>query len=333
MHISVHGISLRIEAEPQLKEALQKDFAYFVTSTIPQSCDFRLEIQQRKANASLLPNARALNVQSEYVVYEENTPEHIRTIDYHGRAVLKIREKAGEAQLWCEDPGLAHELAYLYLQSQIASQLESRGWHRIHALAYLYRGKANLVLIPSGGGKSTLALALLQNPEVRLLSDDCPIVDRAGRLHPYPLRLAFRSDVTLPSLLEEKTSKMKRRKYGEKKLLGVHELSGDLVKNPLAGYAVDRLIVAHRHGSLQSPVLQKIPKARMAPYLFRDLVVGVGLPQLAEILLSRGWKSLPSLSPRAISRSIAATQLLGKASTFELCFSNDSAANAEILLQ
>ena len=44
-------------------------------------------------------------------------------------------------------------------------------------------------MLPSGGGKSTLALRALQEPGIGLISEDSPLLDRRGRLHPFPLRI------------------------------------------------------------------------------------------------------------------------------------------------
>ena len=45
-------------------------------------------------------------------------------------------------------------------------------------------------MLPSGGGKSTLALRALRD-EGTLLSEDSPLLDRRGRLHPFPLRIGI----------------------------------------------------------------------------------------------------------------------------------------------
>ncbi len=63
--------------------------------------------------------------------------------------------------------------------------------HRVHALALAVDRRAMLVLLPMGGGKSTLGAELLRHPDVQLLSDDSPLVDRAGRVHAFPLRLGL----------------------------------------------------------------------------------------------------------------------------------------------
>jgi hypothetical protein len=63
--------------------------------------------------------------------------------------------------------------------------------HRIHSLGAVIRDRAVLILLPMGGGKSTLGMQLLKFPGVRILSDDSPFLDRRGRVFAYPLRIGL----------------------------------------------------------------------------------------------------------------------------------------------
>jgi hypothetical protein len=66
-------------------------------------------------------------------------------------------------------------------------QLDAQGLHRFHAVGISYRGLAFLVSMPPNGGKSTLAMSLLDDPEFLLISEDTPLIDLRGRIHPFPI--------------------------------------------------------------------------------------------------------------------------------------------------
>lgn len=67
--------------------------------------------------------------------------------------------------------------------------------------------------------------------------------------------------------------------------------------------------------------------------MLRDLVVGLGIPQVAELVLTRGALSLPGLAPTAASRLAAASAFLGRARTFRMDLSRDSQKNARFLME
>jgi hypothetical protein len=59
----------------------------------------------------------------------------------------------------------------------------------LHALELVGGQGAVAVMLAAGRGKSTIALRALRDQGVRLLSEDSPLLDRRGRLHPFPLRI------------------------------------------------------------------------------------------------------------------------------------------------
>ncbi len=268
---------------------------------------------------------------SDYVVYQ-NPKKNKRWIDYHGEALLCVTDKKGStsATLWCSNEHLAHELSYLYLLSKIGFFLDSKGLHRVHALGIHQHHLGALILIPSGGGKSSLALELLEKNNLTLLSDDSPLVDRKGNLHPFPMRIAFRHNTKLPVNLEKNAGYMERRKYGGKKLVSMAQLphpptrTNTTIKPKL-------LVIAERHGSKKYPKFRSLSKLQALQYLLRDMVVGLGLPQLAELILTKGLWTLPLLVPTAASRALAAARLIAKSDCVVLELSTDKKENAALL--
>lgn len=336
MLLDVHGVRAEIIGT-EIQAELGADFSYFVSeaeAAIPPAVTL-VHIAEA-IPSGLLPTARATQIHPSCVVYDKRTKDGVRWrwIDYHGEALIlrRTRGESIEAELYCEDPGLAHELAYLFLQSEIGRRLDKGGLHRVHALGVAKGENAGLVLVPSGGGKSTLGIPLLESGKFQLLSDDAPLVDRRGRLAPFPLRLAFTPQTELPAAWENRTVAFSRRKFGAKKLLAVEHLPGSCPPHSRR-YERVRVILGRRWGSLSSPALKRIGRLRAAPSLVRDLVVGLGLPQVAELVLTSSWGTLPSLAPTAASRALAVAQLLRRAEIFELRLSRDSRANAALVAE
>lgn len=331
--------SIGVEIRGKGSEELLRDFDFFTDrpdqgQKLPKEERFSvtLELVSREPGAADLPGLAAERIFPDCVLYQESGRLYY---EYSKAVLVVIREKNSSfGQLICQDTSLAQELGYLYLQSEIGRFLDHQGLHRVHGLGLaLPSGNSALVLLPSGGGKSTLAAEVLQSGGCQLLSDDTPIVDRFGNLHPYPLRLSFRPDAPLPDTWKEKSSVFERRKHGQKILVPTSALSSHSLPRPEEKFRPGYLILAQRHGNRSEPKLEPLRRWEGAGPLLRDLVVGLGIPQVAELILSQGARSLPGLAPTAASRLAAATAYLARAKTFRLDLSRDQQANARFLLE
>jgi hypothetical protein len=328
--------SIGVELRGNGSERLLKDFDFFTDRpndyASAEKFSVSLEMIPRPPRAGDLPDRAADRVFPDCVLFEESGGKLF--YEYAG-AVLKVNRSANSSfgELVSEDPALAQEIGYLFLQSEIGRFLDEQGLHRVHALGLaLPNGSSALVLLPSGGGKSTLALQALQRGGCQLLSDDSPLVDRFGNVHPYPLRLSFRPDANLPESWREKSTVFERRKHGEKLLVPTSALPSHSLPRPEEKFRPGYLVVARRHGNRKEPHLERMPKWRSSGPLLRDLVVGLGIPQVAELLLTKGARSLPGLAPTAASRMAAATAFLLRSKSLRLELSRDIEANARFLL-
>jgi hypothetical protein len=329
--------SIDVELRGKGSEALLRDFDFFADrptqSMESAKYSVSLEMVPRSPEPGDLPDRIADRVFPDCVLYQE--PEGGLCYEYGG-AVLKVVRSGNSSfgQLISENAALAQEIGYLYLQSEIGRFLDGQGLHRVHALGLvLPSGRAALVLLPSGGGKSTLALEALQNSGCQLLSDDSPLVDRFGNVHPYPLRLSFRPGTKLPEDWKKKATVFERRKHGEKLLVPTAALPSHCLPRPGEKFKPGFLVVARRHGSRRQPSLETLPRWKSSGPLLRDLVVGLGIPQVAELVLTKGALSLPGLAPTAASRLAAATAFLARAQSLRLELSRDVEANARFLLE
>src|SRR5262249_11546309 len=122
-------------------------------------------------------------------------------IDYFGQALAIFKRDEKHCVVYGNSMDLLHEIAYLFILSTGGDHLDRHGLHRVHALGVSYQNKGILLLLPSGGGKSTMALKVLRRPGFLLLGEDTPLIDRQGRVLPFPLRLGVRpgSDTGVPA--------------------------------------------------------------------------------------------------------------------------------------
>ena len=109
-------------------------------------------------------------------------------------------------------------------------------------------------------------------------------------------------------------------------------LTSAALPRPEESFRPGFLVVARRHGRGKEPHLEPLPRWRGAGALVRDLVVGLGVPQVAELVLTHGARSLPGLAPTAASRLAAAGAFLARAQPLRLDLARDAGLNARFLL-
>jgi hypothetical protein len=181
------------EAGAVVADRLARDFAAFPAepATSARTLSFRLA----QTPAGTLPPAPRLTWRWKGIRFRGAGAR--RSIWYPGGADCRWRFSAREREctLRFADPDHGHALAYDATLSALGEALECEGWHRAHGLGLRHRptGFAALLLMPPGGGKSTLARLALQDPEFDLYSDESPLLAASRgelRIRAFPLRLA-----------------------------------------------------------------------------------------------------------------------------------------------
>jgi hypothetical protein len=237
--------------------------------------------------------------------------------------VLSIYDRgAGRLVIQGEDQDLVHEAAYQFILSRVGTHLEEIGLPRLHALGLSGPQGAIAVLLPSGGGKSTLAVSALLSGEVKLLSEDSPLIDRRGTLHPFPLRIGVNcgDGHRLPA---GKTRTLKRMEFSPKTVLDVEALAGRMESRPrpLRHLVLGQRTLA-RHARLES-----IPRRALVGPLLRECVVGVGIYQGMELILQRGLRDVAGKLVPAKVRATCSAMALASAQTWRLRLGRDHEEN------
>jgi hypothetical protein len=324
LRLDVHGLRVAATGDwPEVIDQLRLDFAWFEDTGTAGDPAVAITIERGRPDFASFGEVPAAFVTPRNVVYQLDG----RTIvDYRGQAVSVLDRATGSLRVRGEDPDLVHEAAYHYVLSRVGEHLDSSGLPRLHALALSGASGAVAVLLPSGGGKSTLALRALRTPGVRLLSEDSPLMDRRGRLHPFPLRIGFNAtdEVELPGA---KLRTLERMEFHAKVALEVESFRDRVESEP---QPLRHLLIGSRTLG-NGARLEPLPRRAAAGTLFREAVVGVGLYQGMEFVLQRGMRDVLSQAGPAATRAACCAALVSRARVWRFTIGRDLDRNWETL--
>jgi hypothetical protein len=248
-------------------------------------------------------------------------------IDCSGRCLGVLDPNAGSFQLSSLDRDLLYEAAYLFLLSRSGEALDRAALHRIHALGVAVRGHAALVLLPMGGGKSTLGSALLRHPEVNLLSDDSPLIDRSGAIHAFPLRIGLLpgSEAGFPS---DQLRTIQRMEFGPKLLVNYKSFA-----DRVCASAEPALLLLGERSLDRECSTRPASSTSAWKALLANCVVGLGLFQGMEFIFGRGLAETSAKLPIVLSQLHACRSLLRRSEVYQLTLGRDFERNAETVLE
>lgn len=318
-----YGCTIEVHSSSSdLVNEVRRDFSYFRAAV--ENPLVRIHLHLTTPPYDQLPPVPASFITPRNVCFQDG---HITYIDYFGRGLAVYDRKERQCVIYGTDPDLVHEMAYLFMLSTVGQYLDSRGLHRIHALGVSYRQRGILLLLPSGGGKSTMALKLLHQPEFLLLSEDTPLIDRRGYLLPFPLRLGVRPEQNT-EIPPQYLRTVRRMEFDPKTLIDI-EYFGDRVGQAVEPYC---LLVGERN---LGEVAEIIPLARHRALqaLFKDMVVGLGIYQGMEFLLERGLWELLGKGGIVASRLRNSLRLLSCVSAYRFILGRNTEKNCQTLLE
>jgi len=318
MTLDVYGLRINVEGDwPEILEQLRLDFAWFARDV--RTADVTVEIRHASPELTEFGELEAAFVTPRNVVFQD----HERTvIDYVGQAVAVLDRRTRAFCVTGENPHLVHEAVYLFLLSRIGEHLDAIGRPRVHALGLVGKQGGVAVMLPSGGGKSTLALRALRAEGVCLLSEDSPLLDKRGMLYPFPLRIGV-NETDAAVLDGQHVRRIERMEFDPKLLLdvGAFEDRIESEPQPLRHMVLGRRTLGERAS------LEPIPRRRLAGPLVRECVVGVGLYQGMEFVLQRGMRDVAGKIKPAAVRALCCTMAARGACAWSLRLGRDPDAN------
>lgn len=321
LYINFYGVRVGVHCQNQgLLDNVRRDFSYFVVKG-KIDADITIQIFVASPPHYKMPPLKASMYLSDGIIYDD---DETRYVDYRGEALTIYNRKLHGAEIFSRDTAMLHEVVYLFILSTVGQVLDKKGIHRIHALGITFNSKSVLCLLPQGGGKTTLALELLKYEGIELLSDDTPLITKAGKVLPFPLRMGTKE---IPKGIPRQfLRRFERRKFGQKYLIDI-----DYLKNKIGEISEPKcILLGERYFSKESKIV-KIPKYRAIWPFVVNCVVGLGLPQVVEYFLRSDLKSAFLLFRIAVRRFIASLGIIARSQTYKIALGTDTKKNAKVL--
>ncbi|MBN2491835.1 MAG: hypothetical protein JXQ29_13395 [Planctomycetes bacterium] len=292
-------------------EDLERDFRHFkrVPRAGPEELRppsrVELEIRAEDVDRTALPVLRSVGLTPRNYFFADG-----RTLyaDYFGKAFTIFRQDEQRLELYTTRPALAYEIAYLFVLSQFGLHLDRVGLRRVHGLGLSYRGHGILLLLPSGGGKSTHGFKLLQNPHVRILSEDSPVLDRKLRMHAFPTRIGIDPAEIGEKVAPEHVRTIDRMEFAPKTVIDIACFEDRIETGAVR---LERIFIGRRFLGNHAAI-RRAGRLRGFKALLTKLVIGIGLYQGLEYLMHRGIRSALKLAPAFAGRLVLALKLCAR---------------------
>jgi hypothetical protein len=298
-------------------EGVSHDFAFFRTE--PAGTEVTVEMLDQAPDYDSLPVCDASVYTPRNTAYRNGRKSYL---DFHGRGLGVHDSEQRVFRIISQDHHLLYEAAYLFLLSQIGQALDKKRLHRIHSLAVSINGRAVLVLLPMGGGKSTLGAHLLRHADVKLLSDDSPFVDASARVHAFPLHLGLLagSESEVP---EKHRRLVNRMEFGPKFLVNYEYFADRVCASADPGIVFLGSRTLSRDCRIEPAGMRAGIRAMVA-----NSVVGMGLFHGLEFILERSPWELLAKAHVGWSRLSNCFRLLRRSRICHLHLGRDPEANA-----
>jgi hypothetical protein len=164
VHLEVYGLTIAVGGDwPEVCERVRLDYAWFQSPVRSSTPDVEVTIEHRPPDYGSFADAIPWFVTPRNAVYRLGSRI---VLDHIGVAVSVL--DANEKGLWIqgEDEHVVHDAVYYFLLGRIGQHLDARGLVRLHALGLAGRPGAVALLLPPGGGKTTLALEAIKDDAV-----------------------------------------------------------------------------------------------------------------------------------------------------------------------
>jgi hypothetical protein len=301
---------------------VEKDFSYFREKDDHQQINYNFNLVIGEIPWNLLPDLKSSKQSFNSITYDH---ENLRYNDYYKECLSIYNYKTEQCSIYSSQIDRLHEIAYLCILSRTGKALDAKGIHKVHACGVADEKRNLVVMMPMKGGKTTLFMELLKNKNLKIISDDSPVIDTMGRVLPFPLRIGLEEiDHIKDRISMSEVYTIDRKQFGKKYLIPLNALENKIIP-PLKKRSV--LIQGVRCSNKECH-LEKITSFQMFQYLCTHMVVGVGLPLIIEYFLRPNLKDWILNFKIGIKRTIAAYKLALESEKYICYMGEDPELNA-----
>lgn len=319
-----YGVGVRVESnEEDFLSAVEHDFSYFL-GTVDHSV-IGLTLTNSKPDYDRLPEMTCSFATPRNICFSDGRFSYI---DYFGQALNICDRHANHFEIITDDLELACEIAYLTILSRVSEELERKHIHRIHGLGIEFAGKGTIILLPSGGGKSTMALSLLRHDDrFRLISEDSPLVQSDGQLLPFPLRIGVHPHMA-PSDIDSRFIRMdKRIEFSSKMNIDIRFFGNQVSRQAVPAAS---LLLGTRYTGRRAKIYP-VSKTAALRHAMTNSIIGIGLYQGLEFLSQKSLKESVQHMGLLFSRVYNNLMLLKQTRVYEFLIGRDIERNFECL--
>ncbi|OUR93710.1 hypothetical protein A9Q84_19810 [Halobacteriovorax marinus] len=309
----------------ELYKRLNLDFSNFIVED-PSEVFLEIECFKESPPLDRIGNAKITRTSSNSITHDQGP---IRFNNYFEQGLTIFDYDVEKSKIYSLDIEFLHELTYLIILSRVGKRLDLLGLHRIHAMGVQIGDVSCLCMFPMGGGKSTLLANLLNYDDVKIISDDSPLINTRGEFLNFAIRLGV-----APELIkniknpDENIYSLTRRQYGKKELISLEGIS-----NELASKSKRQVLI---QGKRIKGSTSRLHKARLDQKIYSlmiNMVIGIGLPMIFEYFWENGFTDFLRKSKIACLRFFAMIRVLFKSDFYIFETGDEPIKNAKILYE
>lgn len=327
MNLSFDFYGLEVEvltSFDELKKRLSDDFLHFQSHHELINPLVTVQCFLQSFDHTFLPQTVPFIQNDKVIAYRQQGKKYYN-YHYEGLVVEDLDTK--QVRIYSENIDRLHELTYLYILSLTGKQLDFKAIHKIHGMALSYPSFNLLFLAPSKGGKSTIFLELLNSSDdVSFFSDDTPLIGQDGLIHPFPLRIGLNHHAEKYCFIQqEKVYTLQRKEYGKKVLVPV---SG-VIKKVAKTNCKPNIVLIGKRANFKYVHFSAIGFKKSFIHLMEHLIIGLGLPMIAEFFITHSLKDYPDGIKILFSRLKAAYSLTRNGKFYEVWLTENPVKNAK----